>query len=131
MREGRRGVFRKKGGCPWRKLRKRGRGRDIVQRDRREREGDPEKGDMEVKIKGWQYNKYKEIKRVRIPGYLKKGWEESRWMRVARFRLGSKIRHAIGRRRRKRGVGYGGRDGVLEARVDCRECRREEERRKQ
>lgn len=49
---------------------------------------------MEVKIKGWQYNKYKEIKGVRIPGYLKKGWEKSRWMRVARFRLGSKIRVA-------------------------------------
>lgn len=36
-----RGVFRKN--YPWRKLRKRGRGRDIVQRDRREKEGDPEK----------------------------------------------------------------------------------------
>lgn len=75
-------------------MKKRGRGRDMVQRDRRERERDPEKGDMEVKIKGWQYNKYKEVKGVRIPGYLKKGWEESRWMRVARFRLGSKIRVA-------------------------------------
>lgn len=75
-------------------MRKREKGRDMVQRDRREREGDPEKGDMEVKIKRWQYNKYKEIKGVRIPGYLKKGWEESRWMRVARFRLGSKIRVA-------------------------------------
>lgn len=53
-------------------MRKRGRGRDMVQRDRREREGDPEKGDMEVKIKGWQYNKNKEVKGVRIPGYLKK-----------------------------------------------------------
>lgn len=75
-------------------MRKRERGRDMVQRDRREREKDPEKGDMEVKIKGWEYNKHKEVKGVRIPGYLKKGWEESRWMRVARFRLGSKIRVA-------------------------------------
>lgn len=32
-------------------MRKRGRGRDMIQRDRREREGDPEKGDMEVKIR--------------------------------------------------------------------------------
>lgn len=64
----------------------------MVQRDRKERERDPEKGDMEVKIKEWQYNKYKEVKGVGIPGYLKKEWEESRWMRVARFRLGSKIR---------------------------------------
>lgn len=75
-------------------MRKRERGRDMVQRDRRERERDPEKGDMEVKIKGWEYNKHKEVKGVRIPGYLKKGWEESRWMKVARFRLGSKIRVA-------------------------------------
>lgn len=66
----------------------------MVQRNRREREGDPKKEDMEVKIKWWQYNKYKEEKGVGISGYLKKGWEESRWMRVARFRLGSKIRVA-------------------------------------
>lgn len=44
--EGEREVFRKKGAVLG------GRIRDMVQRDRREREGDPEKGDMEVKIKG-------------------------------------------------------------------------------
>lgn len=49
--------------------------KEKVQRDRREREGDPEKGDMEVKIKGWQYNKNKEVKGVRIPGLFKKGME--------------------------------------------------------
>lgn len=47
------------------------------------------------KIKGSQYNTwYKEVKREGIPGYLKKGWGESRWRRVARFRLGSEMREA-------------------------------------
>lgn len=27
-----------------------------------------------------------------IPGYLKKEWRESRWKRIARFRLGNEIR---------------------------------------
>lgn len=52
-------------------MRKRGRGK--VQRDKREREGDLEKGDMEVKIKGWQYNKNKEVKGVKIPELFKEG----------------------------------------------------------
>lgn len=27
-----------------------------------------------------------------IPGYLKKVWGESRWMRVARFRMGNEVK---------------------------------------
>lgn len=42
-----------------------------------------------AKINNSEYNKwYKKIKGMRIPGYLKKGWGESRWRRAARFRLG-------------------------------------------
>lgn len=43
-----------------------------------------------------------------ILGYLKRGWEESRWRKVARFRLGGEIRESIDigkRRRRGRYVG--------------------------
>lgn len=34
----------------------------------------------------------KKIKGKRIPGYLKKGWGENRFSRVARFRLGIEMR---------------------------------------
>ena len=45
------------------------------------------------KIRASKSNKwYKWIKGDRIPGYLKKGWGESRWSRVARFRMGNEIR---------------------------------------
>ncbi|XP_024875959.1 trichohyalin-like, partial [Temnothorax curvispinosus] len=44
------------------------------------------------RIEKSEYNKwYKWIKGEGIPGYLKKGWGESRWGRVARFRLGNEI----------------------------------------
>jgi len=35
---------------------------------------------------------YKNIKGEGIPGYLKKGWGERRWQRVAKFRLGDEMR---------------------------------------
>lgn len=41
-----------------------------------------------------------------VPRYLKKGWRESRWQRVARFRLGNEMR-GIGTGR-KGGGGYVG-----------------------
>jgi len=45
------------------------------------------------KINKSQYNKwYKEVKGKGIPKYLRKGWGESRWRRVARFRLGNEVR---------------------------------------
>lgn len=44
------------------------------------------------RINNSEFNKwYKRIKGERVPGYLKKGWRESRWRRIVRFRLG-KIR---------------------------------------
>lgn len=59
------------------------RDREIQRRERRER------------IEGARYNRwYKEIKGEGIPSYLKKGWGESRWRRVARFRLGGEVRES-------------------------------------
>lgn len=47
----------------------------------------------EKKIEKSEYNRwYGEIKGEGIPEYLKKGWRENRWRRIARFRLGSEIR---------------------------------------
>jgi len=43
-------------------------------------------------IRRSKYNRwYKEIKRESVPGYLKKGWGEERWSRIARFRLGNEV----------------------------------------
>jgi len=48
------------------------------------------------KIKNSKYNKwYKRIKGEGIPGYLKKGWTEDRWRRIARFRMGEGVREGI------------------------------------
>lgn len=45
------------------------------------------------KIETSKFNRwYKIVKREGIPEYLKKGWGENRWKRVARFRLGSEIK---------------------------------------
>lgn len=39
-----------------------------------------------------KYNRwYRKVKEDGIPGYLRKGWGESRWNRVARFRLENEI----------------------------------------
>jgi len=39
-----------------------------------------------------KYNRwYKEIKEEGVPEYLRKGWGESRWRRVIKFRLGNEI----------------------------------------
>jgi len=45
------------------------------------------------RIRESRYNKwYKEVKGEGIPEYLKKEWGESRWSRIARFRLGNEMR---------------------------------------
>lgn len=45
------------------------------------------------KIRESRYNSwYKEVKEEGIPGSLKKGWGESRWKRVARYRLGNEVK---------------------------------------
>lgn len=47
------------------------------------------------RIRDSKYSKwYKEIKEEGIPEYLRKGWGESRWRRVMRFRLGNEIKES-------------------------------------
>lgn len=61
--------------------------------ERRERERQRE--ERWEKIGESRFNRwYKEVKGRGIPEYLKKGWGESRWRRVARFRLGSEMKEA-------------------------------------
>lgn len=46
-----------------------------------------------IRISG--YNKwYGRIKEEGIPRYLKKGWGENRWRRIARYRLGNEVRES-------------------------------------
>jgi len=48
--------------------------------------------EREGRIRDSRYNRwYKMIKEEGVPEYLKKGWGESRWRRVLRFRLGNEI----------------------------------------
>jgi len=45
------------------------------------------------KIRESRYNKwYMRVRSEGIPEYLKKGWTESRWRRVARYRMGEGVR---------------------------------------
>lgn len=45
------------------------------------------------KIGESNYNRwYKVIKKEEVPEYLRKGWRESRWKRVTRFRFGNEVR---------------------------------------
>jgi len=66
------------------------------------------------RIRGSRSNRwYVRIKGEGIPGYLKKGWAEKRWMRLAKFRLGEGVRE--------------GRYWEREENRRCRMCEREEE----
>ncbi|EZA50916.1 hypothetical protein X777_10743, partial [Ooceraea biroi] len=57
------------------------------------REKEIQRKERGEKIGESRYNAwYKRVKCEGIPGYLKKGWGESRWRRVARFRLGNEMR---------------------------------------
>lgn len=60
--------------------------------DLEERDGGWQKRERWKRIGKSRYNRwYKEVKGEGIPGYLKKGWGESRWNRVARFRKGNEM----------------------------------------
>ncbi|XP_068993226.1 golgin subfamily A member 6-like protein 24 [Neodiprion pinetum] len=64
--------------------------REIEERGREE-----QRKERWEKIRESRYNRwYRLVKGEGIPGYLGKGWEESRWIRVARFRLGSEMKEA-------------------------------------
>lgn len=73
------------------------------------REREIEKKERWERIENSRYNNlYKWIKDKGIPGYLKKGWNEGRWQRVAKFRLGSRMRESwyYKKTRRRRNVGF-------------------------
>ncbi|EZA51982.1 hypothetical protein X777_09441 [Ooceraea biroi] len=85
------------------------RGEDIYERER-----NIQREQRWKKIRELRYNKwYGWVKGEGIPGYLKKGWGEKRWQRVARFRLGNGMR--------------GGRYWEEEKRRECRICGEGEE----
>ncbi|KMQ84472.1 hypothetical protein RF55_17685 [Lasius niger] len=67
------------------------------------------------RIENSSYNVYyKETKGKGIPGYLKKGWWESRWQRVAKFRLGNGMRESgYWKSEEEKGVGCVGERGKL------------------
>lgn len=74
-------------------------GKEVMERERR-----VQRDTRWEMIRGSKFNKWcRRVKGEGVPGYLKKGWGESRWQRQARFRLGNEMR--IGTRRMHRG-GY-------------------------
>lgn len=49
-----------------------------------------------VRIMGLKFNKwYKRVKGKGVSGYLKKGWTEERWERIAKYRMGEGVREAM------------------------------------
>ena len=85
------------------------RGEEIVERERKLQEEERWRRIGETKYNKW----YGRVKGPGVPGYLKKGWGESRWQRVARFRLGNEMRE--------------GRYWEAEKKRVCRVCGWEEE----
>lgn len=85
------------------------RGEDIVWMERRRQ--DEERWKKVVEAKG--NKEYKFVKGRGVPGYLKKGWEEGRWQRMARFKMGEEMKGTLYRE-------------VVEKRL-CRKCGVEEE----
>jgi len=62
-------------------------------RELMKRDGEWQRDERERKIRESRYNKwYKKIKGKGIPRYLRKGWGESRWKRIARYRLRNEMR---------------------------------------
>lgn len=58
-----------------------------------EREKEKQKEERWEKIRDSRYNRwYKVIKGEGVPEYLRRDWGESRWRRVARFRLGNEVK---------------------------------------
>ncbi|XP_067217103.1 LINE-1 retrotransposable element ORF2 protein [Linepithema humile] len=61
---------------------------ELERRDKEKQRKERREKISESRFSRW----YKEVKGEGIPDYLKKGWGESRWKRVARFRLGNEVR---------------------------------------
>ena len=85
-------FFRERGieGNEWEKWRQ---GTGEEWRRMEEKEKKLQREERWEKIKCSRYNKwYWRVKKEGIPKYLKKGWEENRWLRIARYRLGGGVR---------------------------------------
>ncbi|KYN22664.1 hypothetical protein ALC57_04934 [Trachymyrmex cornetzi] len=64
-----------------------------IWKELRDKDVELQKGERWESIRGTRYNKwYGWIKGEGVPEYLKKGWGEGRWRRMARFRLGNEVR---------------------------------------
>lgn len=66
----------------------------MLKKDREEQRRERER-EREQKIKESRYRWYGRVNVEGIPEYLKKGWRESSWRRVMRFRLGNKRRRSL------------------------------------
>lgn len=106
----------------WEECRKKGRRRGEAEQEQEgEGYGRTEAEDREEqererweRIRGSRFNGwYKEVVATGVPGYLKRGWGEERYRRVARFRLGNEMRE--------------GRYWETEEERKCRVCGEEEE----
>jgi len=85
------GEFWEERGVKWMEWERTGRVGGYEELERRDREKDKE--ERWEKIRNTRYCKwYQWVKEEGIPGYLGKGWGESRWRRIARFRLGNEIK---------------------------------------
>ena len=82
-------------------------GEEIVDRERKMQEEERWEKIGESKYNRW----FGRVKGPGVPGYLKKGWGESRWQMVAKFRLGNGMRGGRyweeGEKRRCRVFGWG------------------------
>ncbi|XP_071650744.1 uncharacterized protein [Temnothorax longispinosus] len=71
-------------------------GEELEEEKLEKKERDKERQERMEKIVGSKYNRwYKSIRKDGIPDYLMKGWEEARWNRIARFRLGNEVREGL------------------------------------
>jgi len=61
---------------------------DVIWKDKEEQRKERWENIREAKSCRW----YKEVKGEGIPEYLKKGWGENRWKRIARWRMGNEIK---------------------------------------
>ncbi|XP_071572354.1 uncharacterized protein [Temnothorax nylanderi] len=87
---------------------------ELEEEELEKKEKEKDRQERMEKITKSKYNRwYKNIRKEGIPDYLKKGWEEARWSRVARFRLGNEVREGL----------YWGEEEDRR----CRMCGREEE----
>lgn len=58
-------------------------------------DGERQRRERGKRMRESRYNRwYGDVKRKGVPGYLKKGWRESRWRRVVRYRIGNEVRES-------------------------------------